>query len=92
MFFALYLILNAESIQKAKGALLPLVELRYLLFIMGVFAFYAGFIYNDFLALPWNLFGSCYDNDQNGVYADKRPDCVYPLGIDPKWYVSTNEL
>lgn len=92
MLFGLYLILNAESIQKQKGALLPLVDLRYLLFIMGVFACYAGFIYNDFLALPWNLFGSCYENDHEGKYAEKKADCVYPLGIDPKWYVSSNEL
>ena len=20
------------------------------------------------------------------------PDCVYPIGVDPAWYMSTNEL
>jgi len=29
---------------------------------MGICAFYCGFIYNDFFALPWNLFGSCFEN------------------------------
>lgn len=22
----------------------------------------------------------------------QKPDCVYPIGIDPKWYVSHNEV
>lgn len=33
---------------------------RYLILMMGFFAFFAGWMYNDFLSLPFNLFGSCY--------------------------------
>ena len=33
---------------------------RYLFLMMGIFAFFSGIIYNDFLSLPWNIFGSCY--------------------------------
>ena len=35
-----------------------LYDLRYLLLMMGFFAFYAGLLYNDFLSLGVDLFGS----------------------------------
>ena len=34
---------------------------RYLLLLMGFFAVFCGFIYNDFLSVPLDLFGSCYN-------------------------------
>lgn len=37
-----------------------IVPHRYLLTFMGFFSFYCGIIYNDFLSLKLNLFGSCY--------------------------------
>jgi V-type H+-transporting ATPase subunit a len=45
------------------------------------------------MALPLDLFGSCYEN-KPGSERDVilKNDCIYPFGFDPKWYVSLNEL
>jgi V-type H+-transporting ATPase subunit a len=66
--------------------------------LMGFFAFYNGWIYNDFLSLSLNMFGSCYKLEQLSTNTTlppewiKKPDCTYPIGIDPVWSVSSNEL
>lgn len=91
LLFATYLCLNIEELTAGKSALKPAVKARYILLFMGFFAFYNGWMYNDFLSIPLNVFGSCYVNE--GTVAVKEDkDCVYPFGIDPKWYVSSNEL
>jgi len=33
---------------------------RYLFLLMGFFATYCGFVYNEFFAVPLNVFHSCY--------------------------------
>lgn len=72
---------------------------RYLIALMGFFAFYNGFIYNDFLSIPLNLFGSCYDLVEKIVDEKKeekwegpREGCVYPFGLDPVWLASSTAL
>lgn len=35
-------------------------SVRYLILLMGLFAFYNGFIYNEFFAIPLELDKSCY--------------------------------
>lgn len=37
-----------------------MVPVRHLLLIMGIMSTYAGLIYNEFFAIPTNIFGSCY--------------------------------
>lgn len=76
---------------KANG-LEEVAEVRYMILLMGLFAFYCGFIYNDFFSLPLNLFGSCFNNVDGTKETTIVPDCVYPIGLDPKWYIATNEL
>lgn len=71
--------------------LVPVLKGRYLLLLMGIFAFYCGWIYNDFLSLSFNVFGSCYVIGTNGLVT-KNVGCTYPFGLDPKWTVSSNEL
>lgn len=33
--------------------------------MMGFFALYCGFLYNDFLSLSLDLFGTCYDGKKS---------------------------
>jgi V-type H+-transporting ATPase subunit a len=75
---------------------------------MGIFATFNGFIYNEFFAMPQDLFGSCYERDprvltlsvdQNGntngfnTYGFvRKPGCVYSFGMDPRWFQSDAAL
>ena len=59
LILGLYLVFNNEFIK--KSSLSFLCSLRYIVLMMGVFAFFCGFIYNDFLGMNLNLFGSCYE-------------------------------
>ncbi len=86
----IYLCQRDEEVRRSP--LKAVSPYRYLFLLMGVFALFSGFIYNDFLSLPWNIFGSCYENDPHEGVAHLTPGCVYPLGFDPKWYRAENEL
>jgi V-type H+-transporting ATPase subunit a len=77
---------------------------RYMLFMMGFFAVYAGMIYNDCFSLGLNFFGSRWSFDgqeygsvEEGAKAEPiagygAEESVYPFGLDPIWHVSSNEL
>ena len=56
--FGLYLVFFDESVK--KGSLKMLSELRYMIALMGFFAFYCGWIYNDLIGFNTNFFGSCF--------------------------------
>jgi V-type H+-transporting ATPase subunit a len=89
--FGLYLCIYKNDLVKGDSALKPAVKGRYLLLMMGFFAFFNGWMYNDFLSMPLGVFGTCYEN-QGEIAVRTDDNCVYPIGIDPKWYVSSNEL
>ena len=89
--FGIYLIVYKKELLSGDSVLKPAVKARYLLTMMGFFAFFNGWMYNDFLSMPLGVFGSCYEN-QGEVAVRTDDSCVYPVGLDPKWYVASNEL
>ena len=91
LLFGSYLCLQKDELVKSKSILVPALKGRYLILLMGIFAFYCGWMYNDFMSLSFPVFGSCYQNGKTEVTI-RKPDCTYPFGLDPKWYVAQNEL
>ena len=90
--FGMFLCLRNTFLQESKSAIAPILQARYLILLMGIFAFYCGFIYNDFFSLPFDIFGSCYKVVEGEEMAERHENCVYPFGLDPKWYIASNEL
>jgi len=62
LLFAIYIVLFNDSVK--KSVLSGASDMRYLFLLMGMMATYCGFIYNEFFAMPMNLFESCYFPDQ----------------------------
>jgi len=94
---------------KLKGTALEVaLPLRYLVFLMGIMATYAGLIYNEWFAMPVEIWQSCYNlkdrvqdtsypegsyNGTGNYYYQKQDfDCVYPMGQDPVWMMANNGL
>mmetsp|Transcript_7390 Transcript_7390/g.6650 ORF Transcript_7390/g.6650 Transcript_7390/m.6650 type:complete len:188 (+) Transcript_7390:541-1104(+) len=97
----LLLCLFSDQLKKYVPSLEGVLYARYLFLLMGLFAAFCGLMYNDFVSIPLFLFGdSCYPLDQrfkdgeidNSVEMVAKDDCVYPIGIDPAWYLTPNEL
>jgi V-type H+-transporting ATPase subunit a len=99
--FGLFLIFTAAQGQ-ARGVdemVKGVYQARYMLFAMGCFAVYAGFVYNDYFSIGLNLMGSNYEytDETEGApatagYPYGDPRGVYAFGVDPAWKISSNEL
>lgn len=76
LFLGTFLVLFAKWRKIRKVA-----RYRYIIFLMGFFSVFTGFIYNDFTSIPLELFSTC-----------TSPTCMYPFGVDYKWYDSKNML
>jgi len=72
----LYLVFNDSWISKSSGFLKNFSRLRYMITLMGFFAFYCGWIYNDLIGFSYNFFGSCYDPEE--IDPDSSDHHVYP--------------
>ena len=66
---------------------------RYMLLLMGLFAFYCGWIYNDCMSISLDAFGTNYYYPFNTTSAMKfNPESVYSFGVDPVWAQSSADL
>ena len=82
-------------VERKPGSILEMMgRLRYLLLLMGLFSTFCGFIYNDMTSIPLTIFanGGCYTGIPEGEPKLKSPDCIYPVGLDPIWFISSTEL
>jgi len=64
--FGIYLTLMGHKLDKT--ALKPFVEMRYFLLLMGICSTYCGLLYNEFFAMPAQLFSSCYELGQREIW------------------------
>lgn len=109
LLFASFLVFNERALSRAKlGEIGQMAyDGRYMLLLMGAFAVYCGFIYNEFFCLSLDLFGSRWvtNSTMDGFYTEGHRSYlwtrggvegygtnVYPFGIDPQWHMSKNEL
>jgi V-type H+-transporting ATPase subunit a len=105
--FAAYLVVNETRFQATRRKLNEMMvtcfDGRYLILLMGLFSIYTGFIYNEFFAVPIDLFGSRWKYTASSVMACGIDNCdvpgevlpplsPYPFGFDPVWKASKTGL
>jgi V-type H+-transporting ATPase subunit a len=102
--FGIFLTLAHDKLK--KSAFKSMLPYRYFLMLMGLCSTYCGFMYNEFFAMPTQIFGSCYELDKKvqwhkagdetvkGAWYYDRKDfsCTYPFGVDPVWGLSNQKL
>eukprot|EP00928_Gymnodinium_smaydae_P058011 TRINITY_DN4121_c0_g2_i1.p1 TRINITY_DN4121_c0_g2~~TRINITY_DN4121_c0_g2_i1.p1 ORF type:complete len:847 (-),score=121.79 TRINITY_DN4121_c0_g2_i1:219-2669(-) len=93
-----FLCMKADTFKYSQPVL---YKVRYMVLSLGIFATYAGFLYNDFFSVGLQLFDSRYeDPDGDGEWTPKfnaRNEVgggpgPYPFGIDWAWIGASNEL
>lgn len=88
--FALYLVFATPTSGSIIEAAAPG---RYFAVLMGIFAIFCGVCYNDYSSVPVYMFGdSCYVYTEGSDEPVMKDDCVYPVGVDPSWYLTPSEL
>lgn len=66
---------------------------RYIIVMMGAFAVFTGFMYNDIFSLSMHLFHTGWEWPRgNGALTAEPTGRVYPLGLDPTWHGAENNL
>ncbi|XP_076173162.1 V-type ATPase subunit a family protein Vha100-1 isoform X3 [Ptiloglossa arizonensis] len=78
---------------------------RYIIFLMGLFSMYTGFIYNDVFSKSLNIFGSYWrinynysiikghkELQLNPSEKDAYLQIPYPIGMDPVWQLAENKI
>lgn len=65
LLFSIFLCLFSQRLKDT--ALKPMVEVRFLLLMLGFFSTFCGFIYNDFMSIPIQLWDSCYIKSEGDI-------------------------
>lgn len=65
---------------------------RYVIFLMGFFAMYCGYIYNDCFSNPLNLFGTRWVEHEDADHEYLVQESIYPFGVDPAWFNRESSL
>ena len=99
---AIYLVLSERRMleQERRGQMNEIVSMvfggRYLLLLMGLFAVYCGFVYNDCFSIPVPMFASSFTftttSHRHVSETTVSQYGVYPFGVDWQWYHTSNEL
>jgi V-type H+-transporting ATPase subunit a len=92
----LYLVMKAEDFRFTVPALF---QARYMVLSLGIFAVYAGFMYNDLFSVGLQLFPSGFaDVNGDGKWqptydvTNSGGPGPYPFGLDWAWENANNEL
>ena len=89
--FGMYLVINNVKLKSSESLVKVLLPGRYLFTLMGFFALFCGFLYNDLASVSLPLSRSCWDYI-GGDQTAKIKNCDYYLGIDHTWNSSSNDL
>jgi len=104
LMIGIYALWKADEL---KSSLPELYKARFIIFMMGFFATYVGFLYNDFFSVGLTLFDSRWVAGQpkNNVVTYEPASFFdplnsggegkggpYPFGVDPAWHGAQNEL
>jgi V-type H+-transporting ATPase subunit a len=103
LLFGLFLIMKADDFKFTQPVL---YQIRYMIFSMGVFAVFAGFMYNDLFAMAMPLFSTRFKQplsddpvcSQCGTWTPNHepvwqdPMGPYPFGLDWAWEGANNQL
>ncbi|SCV69120.1 BQ2448_2140 [Microbotryum intermedium] len=98
MCTALSLILMEKKFKKGTGNEIfdTFYYGRYIIFLMGLFAIFTGFMYNDIFSLSLNLAPSQFrwptEFEPGTVVEGIQTSHRYPFGIDPAWHGTDNAL
>eukprot|EP00931_Biecheleriopsis_adriatica_P084447 TRINITY_DN5828_c0_g2_i1.p1 TRINITY_DN5828_c0_g2~~TRINITY_DN5828_c0_g2_i1.p1 ORF type:complete len:872 (+),score=171.41 TRINITY_DN5828_c0_g2_i1:68-2617(+) len=103
LMVGIYAVMKSDEL---KFTIPEMFRARYILLMMGIFAVYCGFLYNDFFSIGLDLFGSRWSSVSSikgkpGELVELTPNYdiknegglgPYPFGMDPAWHGAMNEL